>query len=225
MKFSELEKNCIKSILDFRDQYSIAVLGNCATQHLSMAIKGFAYEERIALNVYDADYDQIDTQIRDEESELYDFVPNFTLFYLCTEKIYEEFCNLPSDMRKDLATHVIQRIEEYWSCVNRHYATYILQFNFVQIDDRVFGNFGNKMEDSFIYQIRKLNYLLMEKCRQYNNVFLIDIDYFMQTFGQDFIRDEKMYYIAKMPLSTKILPMVAEQVVKVIRSIKGKIKK
>lgn len=225
MKFSQLEKNCKKTMDNIADQYSLAVLGNCATQHLAIAIKGYAYEENIGLNVYDADYNQIDAQVMDEQSELYAFTPDFTLFYLCTEKIYEEFCGLPSNTRKEFAAHVMQKIERYWNCVNQHCQTHILQFNFIPIDDRVFGNFGNKMEDSFIYQIRKLNYLLMEKCRQYSNVFVIDIDYLLQVFGQDSVRDEKMYYVAKMPLSTKILPVAAEQVVKVIKSIKGKIKK
>ena len=39
------------------------------------------------------------------------------------------------------------------------------------------------------------------------------------------MKDQKMYYIAKMPLSTKILPQVAKQVIDVIKAIRGRLKK
>ena len=223
MKFSELEKNCKKSTDTCTDFYSLAILGNCATQHLAKAIKGYAYEEKIALTVFDADYNQIDAQVMDDSSELYQMTPDFTLFWLCTEKLYEEFCQ--STNRSDFANQMITSLEGYWNRVNQQYKTTILQFNFIQNDDRVFGNYGNKTPDSFLFQMRKLNYLLMEKCILYKNVFIIDIEYLQQIYGEDRIKDNKLYYIAKMPLSTRILPEVAKQTIEVIKAIKGKMKK
>ena len=223
MKFAELEKNCKKSTDTCTDFYSLAILGNCATQHLAKAIKGYAYEEKIALHVFDADYNQIDAQVMDNNSELYQMTPDFTLFWLCTEKLYEAFCQ--STNRSDFANQIIMYLEGYWNRVNQQYKTTILQFNFTQIDDRVFGNYGNKTPDSFLFQIRKLNYLLMEKCTQYKNVFIIDIDYLQQIYGEYGIKENKMYYIAKIPLSTKILPEVAKQTIDVIKAMKGKMKK
>ena len=223
MKFAELEKNCKKSTDTCTDFYSLAILGNCATQHLAKAIKGYAYEEKIALTVFDADYNQIDAQVMDNNSELYQMTPDFTLFWLCTEKLYEAFCQ--STNRSDFANQIITSLEGYWNRVNQQYKTTILQFNFTQIDDRVFGNYGNKTPDSFLFQIRKLNYLLMEKCTQYKNVFIIDIDYLQQIYGEYGIKENKMYYIAKIPLSTKILPEVAKQTIDVIKAMKGKMKK
>ncbi len=223
MKFAELEKNCKKSTDTCTDFYSLAILGNCATQHLAKAIKGYAYEEKIALHVFDADYNQIDAQVMDNNSELYQMTPDFTLFWLCTEKLYEAFCQ--STNRSDFANQIIMYLEGYWNRVNQQYKTTILQFNFTQIDDRIFGNYGNKTQDSFLFQIRKLNYLLMEKCTQYKNVFIIDIEYLQQIYGEDGIKENKMYYIAKIPLSTKILPEVAKQTIDVIKAMKGKMKK
>ena len=223
MKFAELEKNCKKSTDTCTDFYSLAILGNCATQHLAKAIKGYAYEEKIALHVFDADYNQIDAQVMDNNSELYQMTPDFTLFWLCTEKLYEAFCQ--STNRSDFVNQIITFLEGYWNRVNQQYKTTILQFNFTQIDDRVFGNYGNKTPDSFLFQIRKLNYLLMEKCIQYKNVFIIDIDYLQQIYGEYGIKENKMYYIAKIPLSTKILPEVAKQTIDVIKAMKGKMKK
>ncbi len=225
MNFSQLEKDCRNPIDDCADNVSLAILGDCATQHLATAIKGYAYEDSIAMKIYDADYDQIDAQVMDGRSELYQFAPDFTLFYLCSEKLYEEFCRCPPGQRINFAKQIIERLEQYWRLVDQHYKTNILQFDFIEYDDRAFGNYGSKLEESFIYQLRKLNFLLMEKCREHKNVFIVDIVYLQHLYGDDLLKSEKMYYIARMPLSTKALPAVAEQVLSVVKAIKGRIKK
>lgn len=115
MKFSKLEKNCKKNTDNFNIICKMAVLGNCATQHLSTAIKGYAYEEDIAIEIFDADYNQIDAQLIDNRSELYQFVPDFILLFLCSEKLYEEFCGYPEEKRKDFAENKIRQIEQYWN--------------------------------------------------------------------------------------------------------------
>lgn len=223
MKYTELEKNCGKSTDGFMDSYTLAVLGTGATQHMATAVKGYAYSEGIALDVYDADYNQIDAQVMDFGSELCQKSPEFTLFWLCTEKLYEEFCQ--GRQHAGFAELVLQRVEHYWNMVNGKYKTTILQCNFLQIDDRVFGNYGNKTADSFIFQLRKINYMLMEKCLEYKNVFLIDLCYLQEKYGIDALRDSRMYYTAKLPVSTKMLPEVAKQVVDVIKAVRGKLKK
>ncbi len=115
MKFSQLERNCKKNTDNIHNKYKLAVLGNCATQHLSTAIKGYAYEEDIAIEIFDADYNQIDAQLIDNRSELYQFVPDFILLYLCSEKLYEEFCGYPEECRKDFAENKIRQMEQYWN--------------------------------------------------------------------------------------------------------------
>ena len=42
LTFTQLKKNS-KKTLEGRVRYKLAVLGDCATQHLTTAIKGYAY--------------------------------------------------------------------------------------------------------------------------------------------------------------------------------------
>ncbi len=65
----------------------------------------------------------------------------------------------------------------------------------------------------------------MEKCQKHKNVFVIDIAYLQHYLGDSELHDEKLYYIAKMPISTHALPNVAKQVVDVIKAINGTIRK
>ncbi len=224
ISFVELKKNAKKDMKNLKN-YKIAILGNCSTQHLSTALKGYGYKEGYNLDIFDADYNQIDAQVMDDNSELYNHAPNSVLIYMSTEKLFENFCQLELQNRNNFAENILNQIETYWNTINSKLKTNIMQFNFVEIDDKIFGNYSNKVSSSFIYQIRKLNYLLMEHVEKTKNAFLIDLSSIQNLYGRKELHDEKLYYIAKMPISTNLLPEVAKQVVDIIKALNGKIKK
>ncbi len=224
ISFVELKKNLKKDMSDLKS-YKIAILGNCSTQHLATALKGYGYREGYNLDIFDADYNQIDAQVMDDMSELYSHSPNSVLIYMSTEKLFEDFCQIELQNRNDFAENILNKIKTYWNTINSKLKTNIMQVNFVEIDDRIFGNYSNKVSSSFIYQIRKLNYLLMEEAERNKNIFLIDLSSIQNLYGRNELHDEKLYYIAKMPISTNLLPEVAKQVVDIIKALNGKIKK
>ncbi len=222
--FVQLKKNSKKNMDDFA-KYKIAVLGNCSTQHLSTALKGYGYKENYNFELFDADYNQIDGEIFDDNSNLYKFKPNYIVIYICAEKLYEDFVKTDISLRDKFADNIINKINNYWQIINSRLDTNILQFNFIEMDDKVFGNFSNKLPNSYIYQIRKLNYLLMELSSKVKNAFIIDLNNIQNTYGRNEFYDSKLYYIAKMPISTNMLPEVAKQVVDIIKSLNGRFKK
>lgn len=206
-------------------QYSLAVLGDCATQHLATALRGYGVSVGIRLNVFDADYDQIDAQVMAPDSELYRFAPQGVLLQMCTEKLQEAFYDCPPEARASFAEDTYARIRQIWSRIGSRIPATVLQCNFPLIDDGVFGQFGNKTEQSFLFQQRKLNYLLMQGCQEAKNTFLIDLDALQTALGRSTFADPKLYYVAKMPISLAALPAAAKLVVDVVRSLQGTVKK
>lgn len=206
-------------------QYSLAVLGDCATQHLATALRGYGISAGIRLNVFDADYDQIDAQVMAPDSELYRFAPQGVLLQMCTEKLQEAFYDCPPEARASFAEDTYARIRQIWSRIGSRIPATVLQCNFPLIDDGVFGQFGNKTEQSFLFQQRKLNYLLMQGCQEAKNTFLIDLDALQTALGRSTFADPKLYYVAKMPISLAALPAAAKLVVDVVRSLQGAVKK
>ena len=87
--FRELQKACKKEAGG--KEIRLAVLGNCATQFFSQAVKGYGRLSGLNLTVFDADYNQIATQLLNPSSEVYGFGADKILIWLCTEKIYEEY--------------------------------------------------------------------------------------------------------------------------------------
>ena len=220
-KLKKLSKKDISAL----PQYKLAVMGDCATQHLATAIRGYGVYAGLGMSVFDADYNQIDAQVMDPGSELYTFAPDAVLIQLCTEKLYEAFCNTPLNTRSTFAEDMFARIARIWEQMNANLRTTILQCNFPLMDDGSFGQYGNKTGDSFLFQQRKLNFLLMQGCQNVKNVYIIDLDALQSICGREKFSDPKLYYIAKMPVSVDVLPEVANKVIDQIQALRGIAKK
>lgn len=206
-------------------QYKLAVMGDCATQHLSEAIRGYGIYTGLGIEVFDADYNQIDAQVMDSDSELYGFAPNAVLIQMCTEKLYEAFCAAPQNSHASFAEDTYSRIRQTWERINAHTRATVLQCNFPLMDDGVFGQYGNKTPDSFLFQQRKLNFLLMQGCQEVKNVYIIDLDALQTSLGRDHFSDPKLYYIAKMPIAVDALPAVAQKVTAMVHALRGAVVK
>lgn len=224
LTFMQLKKYARADISQL-PQYKLAVMGDCATQHLATAIKGYACHMGLGLSVFDADYNQIDAQVMDPGSELYEFAPNAVLIQMCTEKLYKAFCATPLNRRGSFAEDVYSHIGMIWQQINANIRTTVFQCNFPLMDDGAFGQFGNKTPDAFLFQQRKLNFLLMQGCQSVKNVYIVDLDAVQASCGREKFADPKLYYIAKMPVCVDALPLVAKQVVDLIQALRGLVKK
>ena len=99
--FNELRK-AAKQVVEGKE-VRVAILGNCATQFFAKSLLGYAKLSGINANVFDADYNQIEAQLLDVDSELYHFSPDTIVLWLATEKLYEEFLDMPLSNRAHFA--------------------------------------------------------------------------------------------------------------------------
>lgn len=221
--FRELQKACKKEAGG--KEIRLVVLGNCATQFFSQAVKGYGRLSGLNLTVFDADYNQIATQLLNPSSEVYGFGADKILIWLCTEKIYEEYLAEEVSLRNAFAETYMQKIQHYWDLIENNSKAQILQMNFFEIDDKALGNYSSKMDFTFIYQIRKLNYLLAEAEAKNGKVYPVDALSLQLNLGRDFFFDAALYYHAKMSVSMDALPYLAKAVIDVVNAMNGKIKK
>lgn len=227
--FLQLKKNVKMDMTSF-PEYRMVLVGDCATQHIAQAIRGYAAMEGINCNLLDTDYNQILAQVMDPCSELYQHEADGILIVMCVEKLYEAYCETEISQRCAFAERKWEEIRSIWqqiqntSGANGKKTPKILQFNFAEADDRCFGNYGNQVAGSFISQLRKLNMLLMEGAAEYHT-YLVDISYVQNLYGRKVFHDEKLYYIAKMPFSTEVLPAIAREVISIVKTFQAKFKK
>ncbi|MBE6632615.1 MAG: HAD-IIIC family phosphatase, partial [Ruminococcaceae bacterium] len=224
LSFSELKKASKKDASSFK-KIKVAVMGDCATQHISQGLKGYAYSLCYNFDLFDADYNQIDPLVIDPSSELYEFAPDITVIYNCTQKLYDEFTSIPQDQRGGFADAFYARMKERWSIINSRIKTKIIQTNFPEDDDMVFGSYASKVGSSFINQLRKLNVLIAEGSSEVKNVFVADVQRIYGNLGKKDFCDSKMYYIAKIPMAVDAIPYFAKEVCGIFLATDGKFKK
>jgi FkbH-like protein len=222
--FFGLKKNLKKDFSGLKS-YNLALLGDSSTQLLHQAIRGYGYTTGLDIKVYESDYGQIDREIKNGASGLYEFGPDAIVifhsvqklisgFYQCTEKEKEEFASSHLDHLRDLLSDIKGRLN-----------TQIIYYNFIEINDAVFGNFSNKIKSSFIYQVRKLNFELMQLAAEHKNLFISDISSLNTQVGLSFSFDPKTYINADMVFSLDFTAKAAKNTVDIILSLSGKIKK
>lgn len=202
----------------------VALLGDTATQLLVTAIKGEAVDRGINLDLYEGEYSQVERQLMDPTSELYEFDADIIIVFQSTHKLGEYHSSQPMENQVLLAEERLSFIASL--CENPSFANKkLIYFNYPEIEDTVFGSYANKVESSFSYQVRKLNFELMNLARQYPNLFICDIAGLQNLFGRQFMFAPNVYMTTEMVLSVNALPYVASRVVDVIAAIKGQFKK
>ena len=224
VSYLKLKKNLNKDASHL-PKTRFALLGDCATQHLAAAIGGYAYEMGEGFEMFEADYDQIDAQLMDAESEFFRFQPETVLIMMCTEKLYERYAGTPFSERSCFAERESERIRSCFARINASLSCDILFFLFLPEDDGVFGSYAYREKASFPYQLMKLNMLLADSTADFGNLRLIDLQQIRAVMGADQFKDSKMYAIAKMPMSTSALVKVAKRVVEAVRVRKGRFHK
>ena len=202
----------------------IALLGDTATQLLSTAILGEAAARRLAVEFYEGEYSQVERQLLDTTSELYAFDPDILIIFQSTHKLCEHHSLLTVEKQCVLADERLDFVSTL--CQSPQLANKkIIYFNYPEIEDTVFGSYVNKVVSSFTFQVRKLNFELMNLSQQYANLFICDIAGLQNKLGRDRMFASNVYVSTEMILSMDALPYVASRVMDIVGAIKGQFKK
>ena len=221
--FKELKRNLKREIADY-PTIKVALVGDTATQFLAMAIRGMGIERGYNINLFEAEYNQVERQFMDPISELYEYDSDFIVVFQSTHKLGEKHCLSTTEQQQILADErldFVRSIVENPTLLSKK----IIYFNYPEIDDTVFGSYANKVESSFTYQVRKLNYELMRLSEQHANLFICDIAGLQNKVGRDFMFASNVYVSTEMVLSIDALPYVASRIMDIVCSIKGQFKK
>lgn len=220
ISYKDLKKN-LKKDKSMLPTIKVALLGDTATQFLATAIKGYGIEYGFNIDLFEAEYNQIERQFLDPTSDLFRFDPQFIVVFQSTHKLNEKFSSLDTQDQLSLAKDRINFITEILNLTKAK----IIYFNYPEIEDSVFGSYQNKLPQSFVFQVRKLNYELMQLSEKEQNFFVCDLSAIQNKYGRNFMFDAMIYTNTEMILSIDAVPLVAKRVIDIISAIQGKFKK
>ncbi|HEY9114161.1 MAG TPA: HAD-IIIC family phosphatase [Bacteroidales bacterium] len=223
-EFLELKRN-LKKDFSGLPAIKLAVLGDTATQFLVQALRGTGYDSGFDLQIWEADFDQIQLQVFDQTSELYEFKPEMVLLFQSAHKLLGKFNKHSPEAYSSLADKELASIEHIYSAISNNLNAKVIFYNYTEIDDAVFGNYASKTESSFLFQLRKLNFELMKFAQKNANFYLCDISTIQNRVGKNTFFQSSVYINTEMVLSLEVLPEIASKTLDLISSLKGKSKK
>jgi len=191
---------------------------------LATALMGEAASRNTALNLYEGEYNQVERQLLDTTSEVFQFDADFLVIFQSTHKLSEHHSLLPTDRQASLADDRLAFIASV--CENEALANKkIICLNYPEIEDTVFGSYASKVTSSLTYQVRKLNYELMNLAQQYPNLYICDIAGLQNKLGRDMMFAPNVYVSTEMILSVDALPYVASRIMDIVCAVRGQFKK
>lgn len=220
LSLRELKKNLTKDATGL-PRLKVALVGDTATQLLATAIRGTGYERGFDLEFFEAEFNQVERQVLDPTSELHQFAPDYLVVFQSTHKLAYKHARSTPESRAGLADERIRFLEE----LPRNSATRVICLNYPEIDDSVFGSYANKVESSFTYQVRKLNFELMRHSAASPDFFVCDLAGVQGKIGRDSIFVPAVYANTEMVLSVDAVPLVASRIMDIVCASRGRFRK
>ena len=226
MSFNQLKKESKEREEPLESStYKVAILGGHATQFLRKALEMTARLEGFRLDVYEAEYKQIEREIIDENSALYSFAPDSVIITYSARAIRNRFYKMPTNSRPNYYKELSDELAGHIGLLSSRITAKVLLFNLEEINDAVFGNYSSKTRYSFLNQIRRYNVEVMDITEGMEHVFMIDINSLFSLHGSSYSHLSSMYVTADLIYSLDMCAAISEQVIKVIQNFRGKFKK
>lgn len=203
----------------------IAILGNYATQFISKSIEYSGLKRSIEFEMYNAEYDQIESEIYDLNSGLYSFGPDFIFITISSWKLQDKFYSLPAEKKGQFASDYIAGLSNLINVLNSHLKTKIIINNLEILNDQIFGSLYAKVDQSFAAKIYDLNYELLQLAKVHDNLYLFDLNGLIQYYGARNIRDWSQYVNADLHYSLDFHATISEKLAAFIGSFLGVFKK
>lgn len=222
--FAELKKNLKKDFTGLKS-VKIAILADSSSQLLCQSIKGYAFTQQLNINIWESEYNSIDDSIYNERSELYEFKPEFIVIFQSTKKALDSFYSLPIEQKEFFAKDHIKKVAELVQVINSRIVANIIYVNFPEINDGIFGNYSNKTSLSFTYQLRKINFELMNLAQAKANLHICDLCALQNTYGSINMFTAPLYINTDNVLDIDALPNLAKSIIDMVLAFNGKFKK
>ncbi len=222
--FAQLKKNLKKDFVGLK-KMKLAVLGDTATQFLVQALRAIGHDNSLNLEIWEADFNQIERQVFDPSSELYVYNADVVVVFQSSHKLLGKYNKLKLEQHTLLAATEMEIIKASHTQLQNHTKAKIIYYNYTEINDAVFGNFANKTESSFLFQLRKLNFELMVYASHNAGFYLCDISSVQNEIGKAQFFQPSVYINTEMVLSIDVLPKVAGKTIDIINAINGSFKK
>jgi len=204
----------------------IAVLGGSTTKEIVDQLDLFLLSYGIKCEFYQSEYGKYWEDVMFGNPMLIDFHPDIIFIHTTWRNIHVFPEMKDSNGAVDsLVNSSFGDFEQMWNRIRKVFACPIIQNNFDRPSYRLLGNrdiWDYRGRSNFIF---RLNSRFYEYAQKNEGFYINDIDYISQKFGFSQWNDSSAWNLYKYALSFDAIPLLAQSVAHIIKSIYGKNKK
>lgn len=210
-------------------KFNIAILRSITIEPMLPFIKVKCFENKINPELYLGDYNIFDQEIVNKNSGLYNFKPDVLIIFSRLEEICPRLVNsyieLSSEKVEMEIKNLLDKIERLLSTFRANSNAKIILHNFELPAFPIFGIIDIQHERSQKRVFNKINTGLVEIVKKYEEVYLLDYEHLVSLYGKKNWFDEKLWFMAKAPISRVGLEALANEYVKYFKAMLGLTKK
>ena len=199
----------------------IALLADFASQQLAVVLKALFFKSGIYADIFEAEFNSIDHSLYSDDSRLSLFLPEFVLILETTQATRFKYYAVQEDTEAFVSRQATQTEARWKQLKHRCPNAIIFQSNFALPYERPFGNYGSRVQNTFLSATQRLNQELVKLAVLQSNVFVLDIDSIASYFGKKSWFDERLWALYKYPCALEYLPRIAQAIVDAALALKG----
>ena len=193
----------------------IAILGSYTTQFLVKSLNNINQN----LEIYEAGYSQIDFEIINKNSELYNFKPDIVIIHETSISFKNNYFK-NSDTKREYYINCIDRIENLIKNLKNILKSIEIIYPTIDFDNEMnFGNYYFKVPESIDYQLNAYNYELSRLAIKYKNFNLLDINNLVFNHGN--VRDSRLIVSSDLHFTISFTKVIANSLNNLISAING----
>jgi FkbH-like protein len=225
MEFNDLIRKTRKLDTKATDNTKVAVLGHYATQYFCKALVANGKLNNTAIDLYEADFDQIDLEALDPNSSLYHHDANYTILLYDSKILQLNFLKLSIKEKNNFAQDFITQFSHTVDNVFTNSKSKVITFNLAPIKDDILNLLSFKKEHSFAYQLQLINIELTKLSFSQDSLFVLDASALFFKHGMDNVYSSKLYVTTSQPYDLNFIPALSNLVINLINSLSGRIQK
>ncbi len=222
--FTELIKSA-KKAKEHSLKVNVFLLGDSSLQFLKQAIVGYGQFYAINIEIEESEFDSIDLSITEFMNNEDFQSPDLICIIENSYTLWLKFSSLSQEQKISFANDYLDKLQEQISLLQSKTNTQLLISNFIEFDDSVWGSYANKTEQSFLYQLRKINWGLLNLSVKTMSLNVLDMSSIAQQMGLHQLYDYRLFETASMIFSIDSLPLISGRIVDQILTHHGHLKK
>ncbi len=203
----------------------VAFLGNFTLDLLPRYVDVCLAREGLRTSCYVGKFGQYVQEVLDDASPLVDLQPDVIFLALSLRLLQPDrmaaLSSMPAAERRSFRDEIVSHLESWAERTAERFPATVLVGNFPAPVWPLAGVADMKSEYSEAELYLELNLELLRRFRDNPRVRLFDLERLASRYGKDRILDPKMYYLARMEWSPGFLPLVAGEMVRHVKAVRG----